>query len=56
MSEMMPLMTKTDQALTGSLSGLYKFRVGDYRIIYALLPDKDSLNIHQVGHHKDIYK
>jgi mRNA interferase RelE/StbE len=40
--------------LKGQFAGLRKFRVGDYRIIYAIL-ENDAV-ILRIGHRKDIYK
>jgi mRNA interferase RelE/StbE len=44
------------QALKGSLSGLYKLRDGDYRIIYEILRHEKTIIIHSVGHRRDIYR
>ena len=41
------------QALSANLSGLFKLRIGDYRVIYSF--DDDFITIHQVGHRRDIY-
>lgn len=41
-------------ALTGSFAGLRKFRVGDYRVIFAIM-DADVL-ILRVQHRKDVYR
>ncbi len=40
--------------LQGPLAGLRKMRVGDYRVIYAIL-DKDIL-ILRIGNRRDVYK
>lgn len=40
--------------LKGQFAGLRKFRVGDYRVIYALLGD--NILILRIGHRKDVYK
>jgi mRNA interferase RelE/StbE len=48
--------TMTPEPLTGELSGLYKFRVGDYRILYEILHDEQILVIHAIGHRRDIYR
>jgi len=40
----------------GDLAGLYKFRVGDYRVIYQILQDEQTIVIHQVGHRSEIYR
>jgi len=44
------------QPLKENLSNLYKFRVGDYRIIYEILADEETIVIHFIGHRKEIYK
>ena len=41
-------------ALTGSFAGLRRYRVGEYRVIFAIL-DKDVL-ILRVQHRKDVYR
>jgi mRNA interferase RelE/StbE len=43
-------------ALRGDLAGLYKLRVGDYRVLYEILGDKKTIVIHLIGHRKDIYR
>ena len=45
---------ESNPVLKGQFSGLRKYRVGDYRVIYALL-GQDIL-ILRVGHRKDVYK
>jgi mRNA interferase RelE/StbE len=44
------------EALTDDLAGFYKLRVGDYRIIYELLHDEQTILIHVIGHRRDIYR
>ena len=41
-------------ALKGEFAGLRKYRVGDYRVIFAIL-DQDVLVL-RIGHRKDIYR
>ena len=41
--------------LTGNLSGLWRYRVGDYRIISKIEEDVFTVLIIKVGHRKDIY-
>ncbi|MHB8203304.1 MAG: type II toxin-antitoxin system RelE family toxin [Desulfomonilaceae bacterium] len=41
--------------LTG-LDGLYRLRVGDYRIIYRVLDSDLSVLIVKIGHRKDVYR
>jgi len=40
----------------GDLVGLYKFRIGDYRVIYEILHDERIIVIHQVGHRSEVYR
>jgi mRNA interferase RelE/StbE len=40
--------------LKGKFSGLRKYRVGDYRVIYAIL--EEDVVILRIGHRKEIYK
>ncbi len=44
------------EVLTGDLAGLYKFRVGDYRIIYEIVRDEQVLVIHAIGHRREVYR
>jgi mRNA interferase RelE/StbE len=48
--------TVTPEALTAELKGLFKFRVGSYRVIYEINRKERLLTVHLVGHRKDIYK
>ena len=43
------------EKLHGSLRGLYKFRVGDYRIIYSL-EEMRTIIIQAIGHRREVYK
>ena len=42
--------------LTGSLSGLFKLKVGDYRIVYEIDHNSRVITVHKIGHRRDIYK
>ena len=42
--------------LTGDFSDLYKFRIGDYRVIYEILRGEQTLVIHAVGHRREVYR
>ena len=42
--------------LKGQLSDFYKFRTGDYRVLYEILHDEKEVVIHLIGHRKDIYR
>ena len=44
------------EALTGDLAGFYKFRVGDYRVVYEILSAESVIMIHQIEHRRDIYR
>lgn len=44
------------QPLTAELSGFFKLRVGDYRVIYEFDPDQRIIFIDRVGHRSEIYK
>jgi mRNA interferase RelE/StbE len=43
------------QGLTANLSGLFKLRIGDYRVIYSFDSEAKYITIHAVGHRRDIY-
>ena len=45
---------ETYPVLKGQFAGLRKYRVGDYRVIYAII-EKDVLVL-RIGHRRDIYK
>ncbi|MGB0562555.1 MAG: type II toxin-antitoxin system RelE family toxin [Spirulinaceae cyanobacterium] len=45
----------TPQPLAANLKGLFKLRVGDYRVIYSWDSDSQCITIHKVGHRRDIY-
>ena len=42
--------------LKGGLRGLRRLRVGDYRIVYALLDNELVLLIVRIAHRSDVYK
>lgn len=46
----------TPQPLTRELKGLYKLRVGDYRIVYSFNQDKELLTVQMIGHRREIYR
>jgi len=43
-------------ALKGELSGLFKLREGDFRIIYQILHKERIVVIHAIGHRREIYR
>jgi mRNA interferase RelE/StbE len=42
--------------LTGDLAGFYKLRVGDYRVLYEILQDEQTIVIHKIGHRSEVYR
>lgn len=46
----------TGKALTGPLGGLWRYRVGDYRVICALENAVLQILVIEIGHRKDIYR
>lgn len=43
-------------ALTGDLTGLWRYRVGDYRIVAAIEEDRFVVLVVTVGHRRDVYR
>jgi mRNA interferase RelE/StbE len=43
------------EGLSANLTGLFKLRVGDYRIIYSFDVESQRITIHKVGHRRDVY-
>lgn len=46
----------TPIALSSNLSGLFKLRVGDYRVIYLIDTGNKQIIVQQVGHRRDVYR
>ena len=44
------------QALTGTLKGYFKLRIGSYRVIYTFNREEREIVIEYLGHRRDIYK
>lgn len=44
------------EPLTGDLAGLYKLRVGNYRVVYERVHDERTIVIHAIGHRREIYR
>lgn len=51
--EELPNNAETYTVLKGQFAGLRKYRVGAYRVIYAIL--KDNVLVLRIGHRKDVY-
>ena len=45
----------TPFSLTANLAGVYKLRVGDYRIIYEFSAVDENITILKIGHRSEIY-
>jgi mRNA interferase RelE/StbE len=43
-------------ALKGMFKGLYRYRVGDYRVIYAIDESESTILILKVGDRKSVYR
>ena len=50
----LPLKAETFPVLTGKFSGLRKFRVGDFRVIYSIIGD--TALILRSSHRRDAYR
>lgn len=44
------------KALTGNLAGLWRYRIGDYRLIAKIKDDKFTIFTISIGHRRDIYR
>lgn len=44
------------KALKGNLAGIWRYRVGDYRLFANIHDDIITIEIFEVGHRKEIYK
>jgi mRNA interferase RelE/StbE len=52
--EELPKKADTYPVLKGSFAGLRKHRVGNYRVIYAILGDE--VVVLRIGHRKEVYR
>lgn len=43
------------EALKGNLAGLFRYRFGDYRILYKLDHEARVLEVSAVGHRRNVY-
>jgi len=48
--------TNIGKPLKEKLSGFWRYRFGDYRIIYTVDLEKQVITVLEAGHRKDIYK
>ncbi len=44
------------EPLSSDLASLFKFRVGDYRILYQIFPKEEVILVHCIGHRREIYR
>jgi mRNA interferase RelE/StbE len=50
----LPQKAEIFPTLTGKFSGLRRFRVGDFRVIYSIIGD--TVLVLRIGHRKEVYK
>lgn len=41
--------------LSGNLANLYRYRIGDYRVIYQIFRDELIVAVIRIGHRRDVY-
>ena len=46
----------TGEKLHGELKGYYKFRLGDYRIVYSFNKEESTITVVKVEHRQGVYK
>ena len=44
------------EALTGQWQGMFKLRVGDYRVLYTYDQEKREIIVHFARHRREVYK
>ena len=44
------------ESLTGKFQGVYKLRVGDWRVLYTVDHNRSVMTIHVVAHRSKVYK
>ncbi len=44
------------RALTGPEQGMFRMRVGDYRVVYAYDRKKRRIEVHRVRHRREVYR
>lgn len=51
-----PFFSKNVKKLKGSLHGLFRYRIGDYRLFYTIDSERKIVFIVDIDHRKDIYR
>jgi mRNA interferase RelE/StbE len=51
-----PLRHPNIKPLAGPLKGLFRFRAGDYRIVYGIDPEKKIVYVVRIAHRKEAYE
>ncbi len=46
----------TPEPLRGDLQGLFKLRVGSYRVLYSFDQTTQVITVHLVGHRENVYR
>ena len=46
----------TPKALTGPWQGVFRLRVGDYRVLYTVNSAESKIVVHFIRHRREIYK
>ena len=54
--EIDPLRHPNIKPLTGPLKGLFRFRAGDYRILYQINATKKTIYVVRIAHRKEAYE
>ncbi len=47
---------KIGKPLKGNFSGMWRYRYGDYRIIYVIDENENTIRVLEVGHRREVYK
>jgi len=51
-----PLRHPNIKPLTGPLKGLFRFRAGDYRIVYQINVAQEIVYVVRIAHRKEVYE
>lgn len=60
LAKILQLASRADEVrhvrLTGDWSGMYRLRVGDFRVVYEVLHGPPTIVVHRVAHRSKVYK